>query len=70
MELINEYEPNLTIPEIFNSIKIAKILDNHRKNHRENVKLIFYIIEYGKLEKNNDFENQRKLLYKKYNITY
>lgn len=68
IELIKEFEPNLTIPEILNSIKIAKILDNHRKNHKKNLKLIFYITEYGKLEKNNDFENERKLLLKKYDI--
>ena len=54
IELIKELDPNLTIPEILNSIKIANILDNHRKNHKKNLQLIFYITEYGKQEKNND----------------
>ena len=37
-------------------------------NHKKNLELIFYITEYGKLEKNNDFEKMRNFFCKKYGI--
>ena len=68
INLINELAPDLTIPEILNSIKIANILDNYRKIHKKNLQLIFYINEYGKLEKDSNCEIARNILNKKYEI--
>ena len=68
IDLINELDPQLTIQEILYSIKISNYLDNYRKNHKKNLQLIFYITEYGKLEKDVNSKNIRILLGKKYEI--
>ena len=58
--MIEEINPNLTLPEKLNSIKISKRLDNYRphSDHNKNLKLVFYIYENGKKERkdNNDDE--------------
>ena len=65
INLINELDPDLEVPEILNSIHIGGLLDKSRKNHKKNLQLIFYIIENGKKEKNDNLDNS---LNKKYEI--
>ena len=62
IDLINELNPDLTLPEILNAIRISKLLDDYKKVHKKNLQLIFFILENGKKEKkeNLDFSLNEK----------
>ena len=64
IKLLNKIKPDLNMQELLNSFYITNLLDKYNKNNHKiyHLKLILYIIENGKKEKNG-YENLLNIKY-------